>query len=117
MREEKSYFDRVVRSGGTTIRVRLRPRGSELRDLTEGVGVVTWVSALPGLLSILGWVLHHTVYRRQWLVTATPDVARDGMRALRLEPGRKREAEQVYLRLVDWLADGHELDDFPTEAP
>lgn len=70
----KSNMDLVVGNGPQSFRVRCRPRGSELRDLTEDPSVqwVQWFSVLPGVLSLLGLVLHHTAFRSKWFVTADP---------------------------------------------
>lgn len=109
MRQEQDYFNRRVVVDDAAVWVTLRPRGSELRDLTKGVEVVHWFSALPGVVSIVGWVLHHTVYRSRWLVDADP--------VLRLEPMPKRAAERAFLDLLDWLQNGRPPAEFVPTPP
>lgn len=112
MRRDQDYFSRLVRCEGAIVRVRLRPRGSEFRDLTKGVDIVNWFSILPGLISIFGWVLHHTVFKSRWIVSVRPDGPANMTPSLQLDPMPKREAERAFLRLLDWIRDGQELQDF-----
>lgn len=94
------------------VRVWCRPRGAALRDVTDPDGVrwVHWFSAVPGLLSLLGFVLHHTVYRRQWEVLAAP-VAPD-MSGRCLVAASQAEAEAWLAEIVAWLQAGRALADF-----
>jgi len=112
VRRDQDYFNRLVRNEGGNVWVRLRPRGSEFRDLTKGIEIVHWFSVLPGLISILGWVLHHTVFRSRWVVSVAPDDPASAAPSVQLEPLRKRKAERLFLRLIDWVQDGHAPDDF-----
>jgi hypothetical protein len=117
--ERGSYDTRFLTSGGDAVRVTLRPRGSELRDLVDRRAWVTWASLLPGLISIIGWVLHHTAYRSRWLVTvepADPTAWRSPSTHLRLAPMGKRDADRAFLALVDWIDDGRPLQDFSPTA-
>jgi hypothetical protein len=103
------------RSGDAIVRVRRRPRASELRDVTQGVDIVNWFSILPGLISIVGWVLHRTAFRSRWIVSAGLDDPADDASSLQLDPMPKREAKRTFLRLLEWTEDGHELQDFQAQ--
>ena len=52
------------------------PKGG-LKKATPTAGVVTWVSALPGLLGILGLLTNKLIFRGRWVVQVEP-VALDG---------------------------------------
>ncbi len=112
MRTDQNRLDRVVRSGGSALRVRCRPLGADLRDLTdhESVRWIQWLSAIPGLLGLLGFVLHHTRYRGRWQVLAEPA---SGDRGLRLDGLPRDRAVETYESLLDWLEAGNALAGFP----
>jgi hypothetical protein len=112
VRLQQDYYNRLISSADGPVWVRLRPRGSTLRDLTRGVEIVHWFSMIPGVLSIVGWILHHTAFRSQWLVTVEPAPPVDNAPPVQVASLRKRVAERVFLRLDDWLRDGHALAEF-----
>ncbi|KAB2811855.1 hypothetical protein F9L07_08415 [Pimelobacter simplex] len=109
--------EQVVRTAAGVVRVRCEPRGAELRDLTAHGSVrwVQWFSAVPGLLSLVGLVLHHTRYRRGWRVVGQED-GPHGHRLVLDRPSEQTAAADA-ARLVAWLADGRRLHDFPLTAP
>jgi len=109
---DQDYFNRSIRSERGTVWVRLRPRGSQFRDLTKGVEIVHWFSILPGLISILGWFLHHTVFRSGWIVSVEPDGPASAALSVQLAPARKRKAERTFVRVIDWIQEGHPPEDF-----
>lgn len=110
------YYNRLIHHRGLILNVRLRPRGSQLRDLTDQARFVQWFTMLPGIISIVGWVLHHTVFRSRWIVSVGP--ADDQLFAPPAEVASlpKRDAERAFLRLADWLHEGHAIDDFSVET-
>lgn len=110
MRADQSRFDEVVRAGDAAVRVRCRPRGSELRDLTDGIDAINWFSAVPGLLGLIGLALHCTVFRLRWFVEVQPLVPR-GER-IRRAGLKRREAERMYAELTAWIEDGQPASEF-----
>lgn len=114
----RDYFDQSVASADGQVRVRCRPRGAELRDLFKdnGLSVVTWFSAWPGVLSLVGWLLNVTVYKRAWLVTAEPAGAVG--QSWRHEALNREQAEAVFVALIGWLKEGHAFAAFvPPSSP
>jgi hypothetical protein len=116
VRRRPDYYNRLIRNDGVIVQLRLRPRGSQLRDLTEQVRFVQWFTAWPGIISIAGWLLHHTVYRSLWTVSVAPADDRHPSPAVQVASLPKREAERVFLRLADWLHEGHALADFRVDG-
>ncbi|GAA1102935.1 hypothetical protein GCM10009668_21980 [Nocardioides dubius] len=94
------------------VRVWCRPRGAALRDVTDPDGVrwVHWFTAVPGVVSLVGLVLHHTIYRRQWEVLAVP--TSPSVPARCLVAGSQGDAEAWVAELVAWLRSGHSLAEF-----
>jgi hypothetical protein len=115
VRRKPDYYNRLIRNEGGVVQLRLRPRGSQFRDLTEQVRFVQWFTAWPGIISIIGWLLHHTVYRSRWIVSVAPADDQLASPVVQVASLPKREAERVFLRLADWLYDGHALADFRVE--
>jgi hypothetical protein len=114
---EPDYYNRLIRSDGAIVNLSLRPRGSQLRDLSDDVRFVQWFTAWPGVISIVGWMLHHTVFRSRWIVSVGPANDQLPMPVVQVASLPKREAERVFLRLADWLHDGHAVEAFRIEAP
>lgn len=86
--------------------MRCRPRGSELRDLTDHADAVNWFTAWTGLVGLLGWLLHLTVFRRRWWVSAEPIEPSVATAVLRVDGLRKSEAEATFADLVGWVEQG-----------
>lgn len=110
MRTDQDRFNRVVSSGAGSVRVTCRPRGSELRDLTDGADGLNWLTPWFGVLGLVGWLLHLTVFHRTWVVSARPVVP--GEQGIRLDDLRRAEAERTYAALVRHLESGGRLDGF-----
>lgn len=91
---------------------RCRPRGSELRDLTDGSDAVNWFTAWSGVAGLLGWFLHLTVYPRRWWVTAEPIDPSAAAAGLRIDGLRKSEAETTFENLVNWVEQSKPLAEF-----
>lgn len=70
---------------------------------------------VPGLLGLVGLVLHHTVYRRQWLVSAKPQSSSDDDLVQWIAPNRG-QAEQGFAELINWLEAGRSLAEIHLES-
>jgi hypothetical protein len=116
VRRKPDYYNRLIRNDGVILQVRLRPRGSSFRDLTERVRFVQWFTAWPGVISIFGWVLHHTAFRSHWTVSVAPADGRAAESVVQVASLPKRDAERVFLRLADWLSEGHAVETFRVDA-
>ena len=116
MRREPDYYNRLISNRGVIANLRLRPRGSQFRDLTEHVRYVQWFTAWPGIISIFGWMLHHTVFRSRWIVSVGPADDQLVSSPAQVASLPKRQAERVFLRLAEWLDEGHALEDFRVDA-
>lgn len=110
-------MDSIVRGGTQSFRVCCSPKGGELRDLTQDDSVrwVQWFSAAPGMLSLLGLLLHHTVYRSEWSVTVEPQGSTIG-NPFRVDGLRKKDALQMFDALVVAIGRGESLDRFESQA-
>lgn len=84
-----------------------------LRDLTEDDSVrwVQWFSVLPGILSLVGLLLHHTVFRSKWIVTAEPQGLTGGDQ-IRIDGLGKKEALRVFDELVAAIGRNESLSEF-----
>lgn len=105
----------TVRDGSRSFRVWCRPRGSELRDLTADPSVrwVQWFSALPGVLSLVGLILHHTVYKSAWIITVEP-LGTTIAESIRIDGLRKKDALSTLDEMVAAIAGGESLTRFAT---
>lgn len=93
--------NRVVQSPSGAYVVRCLPRGAELRDAVDQPEVLNWLSAWPGVLGLLGLLLHWTVYRRRWVVTVgLPSATGRSSRTEVVFVGNRDEAERRFEELV-----------------
>lgn len=106
-------MDLIVHGGSRIFRVRCRPTGSVLRDVTQDPAVrwVQWFSVLPGVLSLVGLLLHHTVFGSKWIVTAEPQHPTIA-EPIRIKGLRKKEALRVFDDLVGAIGSNDPLSEF-----
>lgn len=109
----QNRMDLIARGGARSFRVRCLPKGSELRDLTadDSVRWVQWFSAAPGILSLIGLLLHHTVFRSKWTVTAEPQYPDYGS-PIRIDGLAKKDALRVFDDLVAAIGRSEPLSEF-----
>lgn len=104
-------FDLVVNSYDGPVRVRCRPRGSSFRDVTDRVDAINYFTEITGLLGVVGWVLHRTVFLSKWFVTAeftTPAASA----SVRFDGLSKSRAQDVFQRLIEWLEADRSMREF-----
>ncbi|MFS3127353.1 hypothetical protein ACLM5J_03005 [Nocardioides sp. Bht2] len=90
-----------------------RPRGAVLRDLTDPDSVrwVQWFTAIPGVLGIVGLVLHWTVYRGAWELLIRPVGTPDVPWRYRLH-GSRNHCEERLRNFAVWMESGSDADAF-----
>lgn len=97
-------YNRIVQTPSGMYVVRCRPRGAELRDAIDQPEILNWLSVWPGVLGLLGLLLHWTVYRRRWVVTAAlPTVSRRSRNTAVIFIGGRADAECRFEEFVNDL--------------
>jgi hypothetical protein len=100
--------NRIVQSPSGPYIVRCRPRGAELRDAVDQPEILNWLTAWPGVLGLLGLLLHWTIYRRQWVVTAgVPSAVGRPTGSHVVFVGRRDEAKRRFEALLAELKQGN----------
>lgn len=98
---ERDHFERVICVGGSAIRLRCRPRGSELCDLVGGPRSTTPIILLRAVLRAVGWLLHVSIFRCRWSVSAdSVGPPSTSTRLLRLRGLTEHEAKQTFAALT-----------------
>lgn len=112
----QSRDERLVRVGPVVVRVSRHARGSEFRDLFDRVDWVRWLSAWPGVMSLFGWILHVTYFRREWIVSAEI-VSPPGERWARRESVRGRQRAAVaFERLLSRVEQAEDLAELQSDS-
>lgn len=108
---EPDFINRLVRNNSGTYYVSCKPKGSALRDLTNGSSVrwVQWFQIGSGILSVIGWLLHHTVFRSAWVIRVQQH---PGGTPIIIGGLRKKQALATFERVLEAVRNDQSLDSF-----